>query len=75
MDKPINDLHKNFYKGKSDEEIKQSYNKKWIEILKKCSLKKMELSVKNACQSSSNNDIINPTANKACSAPKELNKL
>ncbi|MCM1508860.1 MAG: hypothetical protein NC177_17270 [Ruminococcus flavefaciens] len=75
MDKQINNCHKNFYKGKNDEEIKESYNKKWIEILQNCSLKKMELSVKKACQSSSCNDIINPTANITCSASKEWNKL
>lgn len=76
MDKQINsDLHKNFYKGKSEEEIKEAYNLKWLEILKNCSLKKMENLAEKSCQGSSNNDIMNSTANITYSARKEQNKL
>ena len=70
MEKQYENHCQSIYKGKSEEEIKEAFNEKWVEILKTYTLKKTESSGGNACKKTDEHVIIN-TTNQHCSANLE----
>ncbi len=71
----MNNYHENIFKGSTEEEIKNAFNQKWLQIIKSCMQRKN--ASQNCLLKQDKHGIINSTAKQYCSAnleKEELNK-
>lgn len=67
----MSEFTQSIFKGKTEEEIRTDFNKKWIEIINNCTYKIGKENRKSSIQQSDKHGIIALTENQTCSANLE----
>ena len=67
----MSEFTQSIFKGKTEDEIRVNFNKKWIEIINNCTYKTRKENTKSSLQQSDKHGIMALAENQTCSANLE----